>query len=357
MNGVRVLHVCASLGIGGLEQVVLDLVHAGRAAGHDDRVLVFDALEPGEPENPRAAGVPIERVRRRRGLDRACVRAIEQSLSSTGARVVHAHNDTALVLAAFARRAMPRVTRPRLVVTFHNRPPHRTLLGRWLARWATGRADAVVTVSAELCTRLRAEGWLRDAELIVNGVDVARFGPRETTRAPGPLRIGMLARFAPPKRHDLLFAAARLLAERGLDVEILLAGDGPQRERVLDGMKVLSRARWVGFVADPAAFLAQLDVLAVLSDHEGTPLSMLEGIAMGLPVVASSVGGIPAIAGEADGALIVPNEAPAIADAFERLVDPHVRAALGARARTAACGRHAVARAVERYEALYSAGN
>lgn len=357
MPGARVVHLCATLGIGGLEQVVLDLVHAARAQGHDDRVVTFDPLDGGEPENPRATGVPVIRLLRRSALDRACVIAIADALRHAGARVLHAHNGTALVLAALAIRRLPRTARPRLVVTWHNLPAHPSRAGRWFARWAARHASATVAVAGELRARLIAGGWLRDAEVIVNGVDAGRFTPRSHSRSDRSLRVGMLARLAPPKRPDLLLAAARLLADRGHALELVFAGDGPLRAHLMERAGDLESVRWLGFVADPRPFFGELDVFALLSDHEGTPLAMLEAMASGLPVVASAVGGIPALVGPDDGVILVRNEPAELADALGGLAAAARREALAAQARRTAASRLALSRSVERYEALYVRGD
>ncbi len=163
----------------------------------------------------------------------------------------------------------------------------------------------------------------------------------------------MLARLAPGKRHDLLFAAAQLLRRRGIELALIVGGDGPARELVSNSLSALPEAVWIPHVADAPAFLRELDVAVLLSDHEGAPMSLLEAMACGLPVVASAVGGIPAMTSGSGAALLVANQPDAIADAIARLQDDAMRRAMGERGRRWTVEQHPLARTVAAYAELY----
>jgi glycosyltransferase involved in cell wall biosynthesis len=353
MSGGRVLHLCHRLAVGGMERVVLDLAEAGRAAGHDDRILLFDQAAPDPATDLDPGAVPLVFVPRRRGSDPGCAWRIARWLRRHPFAVLHAHNDTAAVYAALARRLSPSTARPRLVLTFHNRPVHATVRARLANRLACRGAAAVVTVSDELGARLRGEGWIGRSTTISGGVDPVRFAPRPGPRSPGPLRIGMIARAAPPKRHDLLAAACARLRERGLDFELRLAGADPLDLAAAGFAVGLPGTRCDRRVPDVPRFLRELDALVLLSDHEGAPRAVIEGMACGLPVVASAVGGVPALVGDPPAALLVANTVPAVTSALRRLFDPGFRARLGAAARARAIAAHQLAAACAAYEKLY----
>jgi colanic acid/amylovoran biosynthesis glycosyltransferase len=159
--------------------------------------------------------------------------------------------------------------------------------------------------------------------------------------ASGPLRVLTAARFVETKGHVHLVEATRLLVARGVDVRVDLAGDGPVepqlRKRVAE-LGLTGSVEFLGRVPHDE-LLEELgrgrwDVVALASDVEGIPVSLLEAMAYGLPVVGTRVGGIPELLTDEVGLLVPPGDPPALADALEQLArDPAARASLGARGR------------------------
>ena len=351
--GARTIHLCQGLAVGGLERIVIDLARCARAAGHDDRICCFDqsAIDPLRDFDP--ADVPVCFEPRRRGLDPSAVRRLARVLGRARPAVLHAHNSTAAVYGAAARAMVPTRIRPALVVTFHNWPVRASPRARWLTAFAARRARSVVAVSRELADRLSAGGWSSPIGVVANGVDVRRFAPRPRTRSRDQLVVGMAARLVPGKRHDLLFAAVGRARAEGAELTVSLAGDGPARERVDPGLNEIGGSRRAR-VRDMPAWWSDLDIAALLSDHEGAPIAALEALAAGLPLVASAVGGLPELVASHDAAMLVPNDERAIASALLHLGDPGRRHELGARARRCAVERHAIERCAAAYTALYA---
>lgn len=191
---------------------------------------------------------------------------------------------------------------------------------RWLARLGGG---LVVSPSEALASFLTTHvGVPRDRVRVVpNGVDLARFAPG----GPGGAGVLWLGLMGEVKRLDVLLDA---LAQT--DVRAVLAGDGPVRPMVEARAAALGgRVTLPGFVADPVPLFARADAFVLCSAAENMPLSLLQAMACGLPVVATRVGGVPEIVRDGvDGLLVPPGDAPALASALTR-VDP----ALGKAAR------------------------
>lgn len=168
--------------------------------------------------------------------------------------------------------------------------------------------------------------------VISNGVadSALRARPGE-----GPARLVMVARMAPPKRHDLLLKAHELLVARGCGAsEVLLAGTGPLAQRWHDAARHLPAVRFCGDVGDVPTLLARSHAFVLLSDHEGQPISVIEAMRAGLPVVASDLPGIRGQVTHGVEGLLVAPEPVAIADALQFLIcNPAVRARMGAAAR------------------------
>ncbi|MHB8470209.1 MAG: glycosyltransferase [Gaiellaceae bacterium] len=162
------------------------------------------------------------------------------------------------------------------------------------------------------------------------GVDSRAFSPAERARG-GPFTILLVAGLEPVKGHEYLIEACRLLAGDGLDLELVLAGDGPERPRVearLRDSGLGDRVRLLGAVPRPEVvrLLREADVFVLPSvltpqgDREGIPVVLMEAMASGVPVVASDLSGIPELVEhERTGLLVPPRDAGAIAAAVARV--------------------------------------
>ena len=152
--------------------------------------------------------------------------------------------------------------------------------------------------------------------------------------------MGAVSRLSPEKGFAYLLRALGLLRDRGIDLEVVLAGDGPSRvelERLTDDLRLRDRVRFLGEVAhsDVPAVLADLDIFTMPSTWEGFGVSALEASAMELPVVASNIHGIPDVVIDGEtGILVPPTDVEALATAIERLaVNAELRRAMGAAGR------------------------
>jgi glycosyltransferase involved in cell wall biosynthesis len=204
----------------------------------------------------------------------------------------------------------------------------------WAAALLVRRADVVVSVSAAASRALRRYG----IESIVVYPAVPEPGPLPTPPAADPLVVGTLGTVSRRKGSDLFVAAARRVQERRNGIEFRIAGEpvaGGERawaEEVLAGA-ARSGVGHAGRV-EPFAELPKWHIFVLPSRMDPCPLALLEAMAVGLPVVATRVGGIPEQVGPGAGVLVTSEDVDGLADAVLRLADsPELRAALGAAAR------------------------
>ncbi len=206
-------------------------------------------------------------------------------------------------------------------------------LNRATARWCT----AVVGVSANVSRYLVDRVGIPAGKVVTiyNCVDVSAFeGRRGRRRAvTGPV-IGSIARLNPEKDHTTLLHAFAILRGRDPSLRLVLAGGGPERERLeqLAGSLGLDGAvEFLGHVEDVRPIHERLDVYVQSSHVEGLPVAVLEALAAGLPVVAARVGGNEEAVIDGVGGLLVPPRNPeAMAAAIARfLEDPELAARMG----------------------------
>lgn len=303
--------------------------------------------------------------RPRPGRDAAAVLRLRRLIARGEPDVVHAHGIRAAAAAALARPRRSGRPGPALLVTVHNAAPPGALPGtvyRALEWLAARRADAVLCVCADLAERMRRAG-ARDVALAVVPAPPAAApaaGAVEKARAdiaaggrPVVLAVG---RYAPQKGFDVLVDAMSLLRDRDPAPLLAIAGDGPLAAQLArQARAVRADVRFLGPRSDVPALLAAADVAVVPSRWEGQPLIVQEVLQAGRPLVASRVGGIPALTGP-DGALLVPPGDPAQLAAALRSVldDPALSGRLAASAAARAAALPSPSDAIDAVAAVYA---
>lgn len=330
MNGLRIALVLGTSG-GGVGSHVRSLCAGLTERGH--RVGVIGPAATEERFGFTAANArfaPLELGGRPRPLsDTAALVRLRTLLR--GADVVHAHGVRAGALAALSRPAAP------LVATVHNAPPAASRADRWLfgllEHVLLRRADLVLGVSGDLVERMRRGGARRVGRALVPAPAMAASGRdpaalrAELGVAPGRPLLVTVARLAEQKGLPVLLDAAGRWAERTPPPLVAVAGDGPLHGRLAARIAAERLpVRLLGRRGDIADLLAAADVFVLASVWEGQPLVVQEALRAGLPVVATGVGGIAELTGDA--AVLVPRgDAAALADGVSRVLDDGVLAA------------------------------
>jgi glycosyltransferase involved in cell wall biosynthesis len=321
---------------------------AGSAAATGDRAGAEHDGKPwagSPPGRPGVAAFTAVEIgsRPRPARDVAAVRRLRQLLAAERPCVVHAHGLRSGAAAALAIGTSARSRdRPALVVTVHNAPPRAAAAAAsyaMLERIVARRSDAVLCVSADLADRMRRRG-ARNTGLAVVAAPQAPPSERGAVLALraslGAGRPVLLAagRLAPQKGFATVLDAAVSWQQHDPVPVLVIAGSGPLRSRLADRARRRGIAvRFLGQRDDVPALLAAADVVIVPSWWEGQPLIVQEALRAGRPVVASRVGGIPALAGGA-AVLVPPGDPAALARAVSGLLDdPGLAARLAAAAR------------------------
>lgn len=353
------LHLLSSLEVGGKERAAIRLAQKALEQGWSSSIFLFDAPYRGAPVDLDPGEVPWRFFRRRPGIDMKLAGAIARAARSAGAAVMHAHNETAIFYAIVARALLPGM-RVRVVGTFHTRPSYPKASTRLAAAVAFRFADRIVAVSDEMARWLMTSRLVPRCGVVVNGVDLERFSPAARHAFKRSVVFVSLSRLAPVKRHaDLIDAFERMHASCP-DTLLTIHGTGPMEPEIRRRASGASASILVPGVASNARqALSEADVFVQCSDHEGTPLALLEAMAMALPVICTDVGGMPAVVGrsEAEGGcalLVPPRDTRALAAAMTMLAsDAAMRARLGANARRRAA-RYAFEREWRLYRHLYA---
>jgi glycosyltransferase involved in cell wall biosynthesis len=356
----RVLVLITLAEAGGAQTYVAQLLpglvehHDVTVAAHGDGPLV---------EATRAAGarfVALQDVRRALHPLRDPLGLLELVLLMRRLRpdIVHANSSKAGVLGRVAA-VLARV--PVRIFTVHGWAfSAYSGAASWLYRWADRLMAPLTTATICVAEGERARGLAartchaESTVVIPNAVDVA--GTPQSSVPGNPPQIVSVGRLAPPK--DALTLVRALPAVRS-PFRALLVGDGPDRpaiEAERDAFGLEDRLELTGTRSDVRELLAGADAFVLASRSEGAPMSILEAMAAGLPVVASDVGGVGELVDDGVTGLLVPaGDAAALAAALDRLLaDPALRRRMGAAGRELALRRFDVGEARRAHVELYA---
>jgi len=206
--------------------------------------------------------------------------------------LVHLHFALPLGVSVVTVRAL--VKRP-LVVTVHGNADVYELPRALepLTRAVLKRADAVVSVSHDLGRHLRDVMGVPNVTVIPNGVDVDVFHPAQTSG--DALTLFSISRLVPRKNIDVLIAAVEQLVNEGARLSLVIAGTGPEEERIRRlAARLPGCVRFLGFIDEvrKRSVLSETDVFVQLSTREGLSIATLEALASGVPCVVSNLPGV-----------------------------------------------------------------
>jgi L-malate glycosyltransferase len=362
MRPVRVLWVLKELAIGGAERLLLEMSPSleGKVEFHPVAV----SAEPRTLEEAyRLAGFRPVILGARSHADVGWVPALRQLTKRISPDVVHLHNP---LPGAGGRLATIGLTVP-VLYTEHNLWRRYHLLSRWANALTLWRNDAVVAVSSAVRDSILSS-WLgrrvsQRLLVVPNGIAVTRVREdaiRQTAGLPGIAArpaYGAVGHLRFWKGVDVLLEASKMIQRDMPDARGYVVGvgeDARELERVQARLGANS-VQFLGLRQDARALIARLDVFVVPSRAEGLPLALLEAMALGRPIVATKVGGIPnVLTHERDALLVSPGDPVALAGGVVRLLrDRELAGLLGERAREVVEKRFAVERTAKQYMGIY----
>ena len=356
---IRVTTLVDSLLAGGAERVAVELVCGLDRARFEPHVVVSRGDGPLRSVLEHA-DVPFTMLERDDALDLAPWRRAHRHLR-TGADILHSHKFGSNAWGSL----LARTAGVPLIVHEHNFSEQPTLARRAIDRGFIARtANRVLCVSESVAEVERACGVPeRLLEVVPNGVRLDAAWPRGAARAELALTsesftIGIVGRLRPEKAHELLLEAVAQLAHAGRDIRLCVVGDGPRRvelQLLAARLGIDTRVSWAGERRDAATLAAAFDAAVVCSHWEGLPLAALEAMAAAVPLVATSVGGLPTLLDDGAGLLVPPANVDELAAAIASLMDDRAAAvALGAAGHDRVADRYSFDAMLRRIEDLYT---
>jgi glycosyltransferase involved in cell wall biosynthesis len=298
---MKIVQLLPSLDLGGMERLAVDLALQQKTEGHEPSI--YCTSHPGLfASEAEAADVPVHSFGKTTGFSLRLVRDLASRLRVDRPHVLHAHNALVLHYGIAAAR-LARV--PVVVNTRHggnmNWDPHCERIWRRCVPWT----DAVVFISEGVreyyVTRDRLSR--RNTSVIYNGINLEKFmaHPAHPATRPSRFRVGCVGRLVPAKDHLTLIRSFALVTSTVPEAELHILGDGPCRpviSQTAESLGITNRVFLHGFSHDVAGFLSTLDLFVLSSIDEGLPISLMEAMAAGLPVVSTRLPGLTELAPE-----------------------------------------------------------
>jgi sugar transferase (PEP-CTERM/EpsH1 system associated) len=367
-----IAHVLYRLDTGGMERILVSLIKA-TADRYRHVVITLCGFGPlrAEIENTVSACLSLDK---KPGKDWHCYVRLWRALRRLKPDLVQTYNIGTLDLAPMVKLAGVR----RLVHAEHGRdaadPNGENPRYRRMRRWMAPFIDRYVAVSEDLQHWLTERAGIQACKVayIANGIDVAAFDVRHAASRsrrlladlapPGSVLIGNVARLDKVKDQASLLAAFALVRAEAGDTpcRLIIAGEGGQRtalQQQIDRLDLQQNVRLLGDRDDVAALLAECDVFVLSSIAEGMPVTLMEAMAAGLPVVATDVGGVASVVDDGvTGTLTPPSDPRALANALKSYVtDEILRRRHGAAGRARASAHFSLRAMVGGYVSLYDA--
>lgn len=369
MRQHHVMHLINSGGFYGAERAVLELCKAS-LGGAFPALLVnfFDLRKPHLELHERAEkeGASTRLILCSRRLDFHALKELRHLITLENVEILHCHGFKADFYGLLAGKSL----KIPLVATNHLWTGASRII-RWYERLDglfLRFFDHVVAVSEPIRAALTKAGVApRRITIIHYGLSNDRSSsPASAEMLRKKFRlalndkvIGVIARLSPEKGHHHLLRAARIVGEKDSKARFLLVGDGPLRpvlERDVNALSLGGSVIFAGFQPDMQSIYSLLDIVVLASLREGLPLTILEALAAGLPVIATPVGDVPEVVQDGvTGLLVEPGDEVGLAEAIlDLLRDPERRTEMGRQGQKLIAERFSAQRMGQQYAEVYA---
>ncbi len=325
MKRLQIVHIIQLLGTGGAEKMIVDLaIQAHRQ--HDVKIIcLYPSGDYPYEKVLREHQIEIIFLNKKLGFDINTFIDLWKTLSKIKPDVIHTH----LHAAIYALPWFMFHRKNRRVHTVHNMAlaefgrAHRILQG--LAYRHVNVVPVAIShiVQGEITKEYHLEP--EKVPIIYNGIDIAKFSPKIHMKTQGLYTIMNVASLTKRKNQALLIEAFNLVLKQKANVKLVFVGDGEEKsslQSLAEKYKISDRVEFVGITSEVQKWLSKADIFVLCSFFEGLPLSIIEAMAVGLPVIGTAVGGVPDIIEDGVNGFLVPsNDALKLSMAMLKLIE------------------------------------
>lgn len=329
---MKIIQVMPDFGLAGAETMVENLSCGLAAEGHDVLVISFFDLHTAITERIENKGIKIEYLGKKRGFDSSIVSKMRKIIRAYQPDVIHTHRY--VLPYVFLASTGLKVKR---VHTVHNvAQKEQTKAGIIINKAMFKHFNVVPVALSEEVQKTIQEVYGLPAKripVIFNGIDLSRCIVKECYERKANFTILHIGRFMDVKNHELLLRSFARFVKKHPDSRLQLLGDGELRkkmEQLAVELDIVEFVQFAGLQSNVYPWLHKADVFILPSKFEGMPMTLIEAMGTGLPIIASDVGGIPDMLTDKEDALLIEPKEEDILVALESIYsDEEKRKELG----------------------------
>ena len=316
---MKIIQVMPEFGYAGAETMCENLIYELIDLGNEVTVISMYDYHSAITERLEKAGVEIHYLNKKPGLDLSVIFKIRKILKKIKPDVVHTHRYCAqyAIPAAIVARVKRRVH------TVHNvAKKENGKMARRLNKFFFKHCHTIPVALSELIKDTIVEEYKikrHKIPVVFNGIDLSKCKQKQDYKVQGNFKILHIGRFSEQKNHIGLLEAFNIFHKKHPDSELWLIGDGEKRveiEKYVADNDLVTSVKFLGLQSDVYGYLYGVDIFTLPSNYEGIPMTLIEAMGTGLPIVATAVGGIPDMLNK-DNSVLVDNNPISISNGFE----------------------------------------
>lgn len=319
---MKIVQVIPKFLLAGAERMCENLSIALKKEGHSVIAVSLYTEETPITDRLSQAGVRVVYLDKKRGLDLSMYGKLIRLFREEKPDVVHTH----IIASKYGLPAAVIAGVPKIIHTVHNVAQKEQPKDGIIMNSLMFRRNGVVPVAlspAVQATIQEVYGLAKEEiPVIYNGIDLSRCIPKSAYSACELFKILHIGRFMDVKNHELLLHSFAELARKHSNVILQLIGEGPLLEQMKElsyELKIADQVEFLGPQPDVYTYLNRADVLVLPSKYEGVPMTLIEAMGTGLPIIASAVGGVPDMMTDDENALLIQPVQEYLTDALEKL--------------------------------------
>lgn len=371
---INTLFILPQLSRGGSETLVYDLARMmDRSRFHPSLSYLRDDGNRDFINEFQKNNIKVYSTPKHFSIDLGLMRKLSGIVEKDNIKIINAHHFISMVYSFYARKRNKKV---RLVYTEHSKWEVGRIPLKWriIGNYLLSHIDAAVGVTDEISEAIRRRFFLRKLKVLTieNGIELDRFShpyDRMLLRSnfgfdSSTVVIGIVANFRKIKNHILLLKAFDALIAARTNLKLMLVGQGfkgdpesseDEINKFVKASGIGEDVLFMGYRTDVPELLAVMDIFCLTSLNEGLPISLIEAMATGLPIVGTDVNGIRGVVKHGvNGFLVDPWDSTGLQNALRALVDnKERRIAFGENSRKVAVQFYSIQRCVSQYQDLF----